>query len=618
MTRAESPEQGDLFDAPIIPQHLAITAMRDSGYKNTAYALAELIDNAVQAGASMIEVLCVEKRETVQTRERRRLYKIAVIDNGLGMDEPTLRMALQFGNGTRLNDRSGIGRFGMGLPNASISQAKRVDVWSWRNGSDNAIKTFIDLEEIEAENMREVPAPEHAPVPEEWRVLSTDIGHRGTLVVWSGLDTGRLTWKSAKHTFRNMERIVGRIYRRFIIDGSVTIRLFAIEADSEHVLVDRAAAFNDPLYLDASPLMPPPFHEKPMFDHVFDDPYEIKHNGERHTVQVRYSIATQDTVDNAGTQQRGDTKYGKDARNNIGVSVLRAGREITLDTGWSIEYDPRERWWGVEIEFPPTLDEVFGLTNNKQATTHFSELASMEWDQLAEEGEEFINVVNRLKEDGDPRGWLLGLSDSIKRNLSRLRERIKAQGAGLRSTSRTRHNTPDDVTKTVNEAWRERSKERPLEGESKSPTDNDLDEIRADLTENKKYSQANAEELVSLIRDADLKVIFLEADFPDPFNLFHVEMKGNTTELTFNRQHPAFDDIFGTIATVDEDVSKLSKEELVERLARAVNAAKIVFAAWARYEREAGVDRARTLRKVRLEWGHMAADFLQPNYDTEL
>ena len=298
--------------------------------------------------------------------------------------------------------------------------------------------------------------------------------------------------------------------------------------------------------------------------------------------------------------------------------MLRADREIALDTGWSIEYDPRERWWGVEIEFPPTLDEVFGLTNNKQATTHFSELASMEWDQLAEEGEEFINVVNRLKVDGDPRGWLLGLSDSIKRNLNRLRERIKAQGAGLRSTSRTRHDTPDDVTKAVNEAWKERSKERPLEGESKSPTDYDLDEIRTDLTENKKYSQANAEELVSLIRDADLKVIFLEADFPDPFNLFHVEIKGNTTEIIFNRQHPAFDDIFGTIATVDEDVRKLSNEEVVERLARAVNATKIVFAAWARYEREAGMDRARTLRKVRLEWGHMAADFLQPNYDAEL
>ena len=40
-----------------------------------------------------------------------------------------------------------------------------------------------------------------------------------------------------------------------------------------------------------------------------------------------------------------------------------------LDDGWCIGYDPRERWWGAEIEFPPTLDEVFGVPNNKQAAT---------------------------------------------------------------------------------------------------------------------------------------------------------------------------------------------------------------------------------------------------------
>lgn len=34
---------------------------------------------------------------------------------------------------------------------------------------------------------------------------------------------------------------------------------------------------------------------------------------------------------------------------------------------------------------------------------------------------------------------------------------------------------------------------------------------------------------------------------------------------------------------------------------KAVNAAKVVFAEWARYEREAGVDRARALQKVRFE-----------------
>ena len=133
--------QEDLFDAHIIPAQLAITAMRDSGYKNTAYALAELIDNAQQARATSIELLCLEKREHIKQRTRSRLYAIAVLDNGEGMDYRTLRLALQFGNGNYLNDRSGIGRFGMGLPNASISQAGKVEVWSWQNGPDNALCT---------------------------------------------------------------------------------------------------------------------------------------------------------------------------------------------------------------------------------------------------------------------------------------------------------------------------------------------------------------------------------------------------------------------------------------------------------------------------------------------
>ena len=618
MSRASSANQDDLFDAQIIPLRLAITAMRDSGYKNTAYALAELIDNAAQAGASMIEVLCMERRELVQTRERRRLCEMAVLDNGSGMDALTLRMALQFGNGTRLGDRTGIGRFGMGLPNASISQAARVDVWSWRNGPDNALRSFIDVNEIEQGAMRDVPAPVHDPLPDKWRDLSNSIGRSGTLVVWSDLDLHRLTWKSASHTFHNTERIVGRIYRRFIMDGKATIRLFAMEEGEDQPLHDREAVFNDPLYLTASPSVPSPFNDKPMFEHVFDDPQEIEYEGKKHKVTVRYSVASPETLTQAGTVDRGKTEYGGHARGNIGVSVMRAGREIMLDPGWCIGYDPRERWWGAEVEFPPTLDELFGVTNNKQAATHFSELATVEWEQLAEEGENFMNVVDRLKEDGDPRGWLLSLADSIKRNLGKLRDTIKAQGAGRRSTRRTRHDTPDDVTKTVNEGWKERSKERPIEGEETPPTESDLDDIRTDLTENKQYSEADAAELVSLIKDADLKVVFLEADFPDGFNLFNVEMKGNITEITFNRQHPAFDDIFGTVATVDEDVNELSEGEILERLARAVNAAKIVFAAWARYEREAGLDRLKALRKVRMEWGQIAAKFLQPDDDLAL
>ena len=157
-----------------------------------------------------------------------------------------------FGNGTRLNDRSGIGRFGMGLPNASISQARRVEVWTWLNGPDNALMSYIDLDLIDAKGMNEIPQPILSPVPRQWRNLSDSLGQSGTLVVWSNLDFDRLTWKQAERALLHTEEIVGRIYRRFIEQGKVRIRLYAIQEGSGGILVDRETEARDPLYL--SPL----------------------------------------------------------------------------------------------------------------------------------------------------------------------------------------------------------------------------------------------------------------------------------------------------------------------------------------------------------------------------
>lgn len=284
MTTADSDRQEDLFDSYIIPSRLAIASLRDSGYKNTAYALAELIDNAEQAGATVIELLCLQKRERVRQRERSRLSKIAVLDNGRGMDFATLRIALQFGNGSYLQDRSGIGRFGMGLPNASISQAGKVEVWSWQNGPDNALYTYLDVSEIESGEMQLVPDPVHDPVPDEWRSVSESFSKSGTLVVWSKLESHRLTWKSARATLENTERLAGRIYRRFIADGAIRIRLLASEEESGFVY-DREAAFDDPRHLAPSNLVPAPFDKEPMFRHVFDDAQQITFNGSSHDVE---------------------------------------------------------------------------------------------------------------------------------------------------------------------------------------------------------------------------------------------------------------------------------------------------------------------------------------------
>ena len=95
------------------------------------------------------------------------------------------------------------------------------------------------------------------------------------------------------------------------MDGKVTIRLFAMEEGSGEALHDRPAVFDDPLYLIPSPSMPAPFNTKPMFEHVFNDEHDIEYGGKVHRVTVRYSVATTDTVTEAGTQDRGQNRIRK-------------------------------------------------------------------------------------------------------------------------------------------------------------------------------------------------------------------------------------------------------------------------------------------------------------------
>src|SRR5438445_7757320 len=109
----------------IVSDHNFILATRDAGYRNLSSALAELLDNSIQAGANCVRVFL--NGEDIQCSE------IAVLDNGKGMEAETLRTALQFGGTTRFNDRSGQGRFGMGLPNSSLSQAMRLEVYTWQS-----------------------------------------------------------------------------------------------------------------------------------------------------------------------------------------------------------------------------------------------------------------------------------------------------------------------------------------------------------------------------------------------------------------------------------------------------------------------------------------------------
>lgn len=589
----------------ILPTDLAVEAMRDSGYQNTACALAELIDNSAQAKASLIEVFCIEAKEQIQQRERKRIKEIAVLDNGHGMDAATLQMALQFGNGTHLNDRSGIGRFGMGLPNASISQCRRVDVWSWQNGSKNALHSYLDLDEIKTQSVRHVPKPELNPLPDCWSLYSTEIGDSGTLVLWQKFDEHRLTWKSAKGTIENTESIVGRMYRKFIHNGKLNIRLLALENGT--ATIERSARPNDPLYLISPSSTPAPYADKPMFQKWGEDDqvFDIEWNDKKHQVVVRMSWARQDTVPQDGTN-RGDKPYGKHAARNLGVSIVRAGRELTLDPSWANSYDPTERWWGVEVEFPASLDEVFGVTNNKQSATVFTHMSQFDWKTEADPGESYLEMKERLLAEGDHHVYLIDIVQYIRDQLSQVRARLADQTKGTRSGQK-RH---EDVS--VEDRASTKFKQRAQEGHATSEDSNVFDDnasvqLKNDLIEDKKYSEQVADEIAKAVASKDRRVLFLEKD-SEGYSFFNIEQRpGGITEIIFNRKHPAFKSL---IMALDQEIpDDVTTKELMARIDNAADTLKMLFAAWARYEMEDLPNRQR-ISDMRQDWGKMARIFL--------
>lgn len=600
-----------MADYDIVPTSLAVKAMRDNGYKNAAYALAELMDNSIQAGASTVELLCADEELLIEQRARRRLNEVAVLDNGSGMAEDTLQIALQFGNGTRLDagEHKGMGRFGMGLPSASISQCRRVDVWSWQDGVTNALHSYIDLDEIEAGELRMVPAPKPSLIPGKWSVAAHEgsIGKSGTLVVWSRID--RSLWRTSKALIDNSEELIGRMYREWLSKSQVTIRMksFMDEKPDEAVL-DRTALPNDPLYLMSKTTCPEPFSDRPMFaPFPSEEAHEIRtlirFNGEDHEVVTRLAIASEEA--RAG-QNSGSKPHGRHAARNVGVSVVRAGRELELDPAWTTTYDPRERWWGVEVRFEPGLDELFGVANNKQSARNFAEAAKIDTDALVKQhGGSISKARELLREEEDPLEPLLELVHRIQTNIREMRKVIGVQAEGRR---RQRHKDKDAETKAT-EAVRKRQGEG-FRGQSDADEERPSEARKAELAEvleHQGHSPETAQVLAAETIDKGLKYR-MEVSSLEGGAFFSVQPRGGVLLVTLNTDHPAYNLLLG--ARDPKDLPD-DPDELKERLAMAQSGLETMLFAWARYEDEqTSPDLRRAAQNIRHDWGRMAEVFL--------
>ena len=187
-----------------------ILELQDNGYKSTVSALSEIIDNSIQANAKNIDIILI--RNT--TRDYDEIDEILIIDDGDGMNESTFEKALQMSSGSRSNAKSGLGKYGQGLPNSSISQTKRVEVYTMQNG--NILYNHIDLNEIYESKEAYLPDTEKRNVIDIPIILSKKIlaPAKGTIVRW--VKPNRVKPKTAKTLALHIEEIAGRTFRYFI------------------------------------------------------------------------------------------------------------------------------------------------------------------------------------------------------------------------------------------------------------------------------------------------------------------------------------------------------------------------------------------------------------------
>jgi hypothetical protein len=312
-----------------------IRATRDSGYKSTSASLAELIDNSLEAGAQNIHIHVLNVGGEVG---------IVISDDGCGMSPAVLKIALQFGGSTRFNSRKSAGRYGMGLPNSSLSQAQRVEVYSWTKRRI-IWSTHLDVDEVVSGGVSTVPRPRRVRAVPLTKILNP---RHGTVIIWKRCD--RLDSKEIKKLIPKLHRELGRVFRVPLSAGKF------ITIDGRQVLPADPLFLRNGLGLVGGVQYGPPLK------------YDIEPSGSGRTsastVTVRFVELPIIRWHNLSNEEKQRYRISKGA----GVTVLRAGREI--DCGWFFMGSKRKEnyddWWRCEVSFEPELDELFGVTHTKQ------------------------------------------------------------------------------------------------------------------------------------------------------------------------------------------------------------------------------------------------------------
>jgi hypothetical protein len=489
-----------------------IRGMREIGYKNPAWAIAEMIDNSFQAGATIVDI----RMDGVDWKaERSKPDQIAVIDNGIGMIDEMIRHAVRWGGTDRENNRQGFGRYGYGLPSAAVSLARRYSVYS-KTAGDKWHVVNVDLEALSevASDVGKIDGlldPKTAELPAWLKAtggaVDVETLESGTIVVLEDLDrlytmTG---WITAKSLQIKLLQQFGLIYRHTLPNKKIHV------AGAKTDVIDPLFLLPGARYKDETSVKA---------KSVRAAAFEVEGTMGKGVVKIRAALLPPN-FQNADPTEFGSGAKGRRfdiMRSNNGIIVCRAGRQIDVVSPEWTKFQNYDLNTKIEIDFDPVLDEFFGLTTSKQQIVIDDQM----WE--------------KLKQTGKSSGGLQDLIKSMRKEDRRLRAELRAQESGRDGGK------PRPSAAAMQAAEKFKTRPSGVSPQKKAAADKALNEYAQDIANDKKLPIEEA--AASAKRETDERHYEVEFAAREEAPMYQVRRLGLQKRLTINTSHPFFEKIY--------------------------------------------------------------------------
>lgn len=323
--------------------NILMNSMRSMGYSFNS-AVADIIDNSISAHASRIDILFPKDPSELC---------VAICDNGCGMDRKELNDAMKYGSDLKGDDRANddLGRYGLGMKSASLSQCRKMTVMSKKNGVISACSWDLDLvEEKKDWFMIEYISDEIKDLRHNDYLIGWE---SGTVVLWENFD---FLQKNEGDVYLGLSKAEDALSRYL----ELIFHRYLSREDNKRIEI----RINNYKLTPLDPFLEK--HKKTNVRRKIYIPIMDSNNVERTVTAQPFILPFQKDMSKEDKKLVGGMD---DYRTKQGFYIYRNERLIIWGTWFGRHKDELTKHARIKVDIPNTLDDIWALDIKKQTAT---------------------------------------------------------------------------------------------------------------------------------------------------------------------------------------------------------------------------------------------------------